>query len=249
MKRYLVIGATSAIARACCRAWLAEATEPVDFFLVGRSGERLDQTAADLRGRGARQVGVYMVDIAEVSAHADLMRQAQGTLGYIDVALIAHGTLPDQAACERDAGTALQEFALNATATLGLLTRLANALEAQGQGTIAVITSVAGDRGRAKNYLYGSAKAAVSTFCEGLRVRMFKSAVHVIDIRPGCVDTPMTEGLNLPGTLVSAPDRVAARIVRGIRRRRDVLYVPAYWALILGIIRMIPRSLFKRVRL
>ena len=112
-----------------------------------------------------------------------------------------------------------------------------------------MITSVAGDRGRPSNYLYGSAKAAVSTFCEGLRARLFKSGVHVMDIRPGFVDTPMTEALDLPRMLVAAPETVARRIVRGVERRRDVLYVPAFWALIMTVIRTIPRPLFKRLSL
>lgn len=253
MSCYLVIGASSAIARACCREWLAasarQGADPPKFFLVGRSREKLEQTGADLLARGAISADWFALDVTDGEAHAAMLRHAAHALGHIDIVLIAHGTLPDQTECERESSTALREFAINGTSVIALLTLLANHMEAQGYGTLAVITSVAGDRGRPSNYLYGSAKAAVSTFCEGLRARLFPSGVHVIDIRPGFVATPMTAGLDLPPLLLSSPERVARRIVRGISRSRDVLYVPAFWALILAIIRWIPRPLFKRIRL
>lgn len=254
MSRYLVIGATSAIARACCREWLARtsgvaAAEPPKFFLVGRDAEKLKHTAEDLLGRGAGGAEWLAMDLSDVDAHGRIFEEAESFFGGIEVALIAHGTLPDQNECEVDAGQAVREFSLNATVTISLLIRVARTMTNSGHGVIAVITSVAGDRGRPSNYLYGSAKAAVSIFCEGLRARVFRNGVHVIDIRPGFVDTPMTEDLDLPRLLVSAPDRVAHRIVRGVRRRRDVLYVPGYWSLILWVIRNIPSKIFKRMSL
>lgn len=252
MKNLLIIGASSAIARACCRQWLTEAVgkgESVSFFLVGRSAEKLEQTASDLLARGARSVIYHVADLSDTDAHGDLFDAVRHKLESIDAVLMAHGTLPDQEACERDASVALHAFENNATSFIALLTRLAHRLELQGRGTLAVITSVAGDRGRPSNYLYGSAKAAVSTFCEGLRARLFKSGVHVMDIRPGFVDTPMTEALDLPRVLVATPESVAKRIVRGVQRKRDVLYVPAFWALIMLVIRSIPRPIFKRLSL
>ena len=254
MKRYLVIGATSAIAQACCREWLREGTtgdntDPVDFYLVGRSLEKLEDMGADLRGRGARTAMPHAMDLADTEAHEQMIQAAARKLGGIDVGLIAHGTLPNQAACQADPAIALREFLINGTATIALLTCLANVLEKQGHGTIAVITSVAGDRGRPSNYLYGSAKAAVSIFCEGLRARLFHSGVHLIDIRPGFVDTPMTRNLDLPKLLVSTPDTVARRIVTGVQKRKDVLYVPGFWRIILWIIKCIPGPAFKRLSL
>jgi len=254
MKRYLVIGATSAIAQACCRRWLVKQQDgggasPVEFFLVGRSAEKLEQVAADLLGRGAQTAHWKAVDLNEMASQPRFLEEAQAALGTIDVALIAHGTLPDQKHCETDADTAVREFWINAVVTIALLTRVADIFAAQGSGVIAVITSVAGDRGRPSNYLYGSAKAAVSTFCEGLRARLCRQGVHVMDIRPGFVDTPMTKGLKLPGLLVSTPDRVARLIAAGIDRKKNVLYVPKYWALILWIIRSIPTPIFKRLSL
>jgi short-subunit dehydrogenase len=254
VKKYLVIGATSAIAQACCREWLLRGStgpgsEPVQFFLVGRSAEKLLQLANDLQARGACSVATRAVDLQDSLDNVELIDAAAAELGNIDVVLIAHGTLPDQNACQADAAVALREFSINGTVTIALLTGLADIFEKQGSGTIAVITSVAGDRGRPSNYLYGSAKAAVSTFCEGLRARLFRSGVHVIDIRPGFVDTPMTQDLNLPQMLVSTPEHVAKGIISGIDRRKDVIYVPGFWRLILWIIRHIPGFAFKRISL
>lgn len=246
MKKILIVGATSAIATACARQWAAQGCE---FFLVARNEERLQQTAADLGARGAGRITTHLMDATDLAAHAAMLEQCLASLHQIDIALIAHGTLPDQKACEQDVELALRELSSNGVSVIALLTRLANQFERQRCGTLAVISSVAGDRGRPTNYLYGTAKAAVSTFCEGLRARLFKVGVHVIDIRPGFVDTPMTRGLPLPAALVASPEQVASRIVAGIERRADVLYAPGFWALIMLIIRSIPRALFKRLNL
>lgn len=246
MKNILIMGATSAIAQACARRWAAQGAS---LLLAGRKAERLEQIAADLRVRGAARVDVAVLDANDLPAQAALVQRCATDFAPLDVALIAHGTLPDQAACERDAALALREFANNATSVIALLTALAPVFEQQRRGVIAVISSVAGDRGRPSNYVYGSAKAAVSAFCEGLRARLFRSGVHLMTIKPGFVDTPMTAGLPLPGPLVAQPDTVAARIVRGVDQRRDVLYTPAFWALIMLIIRSIPGFVFKRLTL
>lgn len=246
MKKVLIIGATSAIAGACARLWAEQGAE---FFLVARNPERLEQAAADLRVRGAAAVTCHCMDATDIGAHRAMLESCLVALQQIDIALIAHGTLPDQPTCEREVDVALREFASNGTSVIALLTCLANQFEAQRLGTLAVISSVAGDRGRPSNYLYGTAKAAVSTFCEGLRARLFKVGVHVIDIRPGFVDTPMTQGLPLPGVLVASPERVAQVMVRGIERKVDVLYAPGFWRLIMLIIRSLPRPLFKRLSL
>ncbi|WP_330970590.1 SDR family NAD(P)-dependent oxidoreductase, partial [Lysobacter sp. A3-1-A15] len=132
---------------------------------------------------------------------------------------------------------------------IALLTVLANQFERQRSGAIGVITSVAGDRGRPSNYVYGSAKAAVSVYCEGLRARLFKAGVSLTDIRPGFVATPMTQGLPLPALLVAQPNTIARLIVAGIERRADVLYAPAFWLYLMMIIQGIPRAVFKRMAL
>lgn len=246
MKKILIVGANSAIAEAVARLW---AQERCCFFLVARNAERLQILAADLKVRGAAAIECEPLDVNDLARHEAVVDKAMQVLEGIDIAFIAHGTLADQHACERDFRLALSELNTNAISALSLLTHLANRLETQQRGTLAVISSVAGDRGRASNYVYGTAKAAVSTFCEGLRARLFKSGVHVIDIRPGFVATPMTLGLPLPAMLVATPEAVARRIVAGIQRQADVLYVPAFWWLIMTLIRSIPRRLFKRMKL
>jgi decaprenylphospho-beta-D-erythro-pentofuranosid-2-ulose 2-reductase len=246
MKHVLVIGATSAIATACIRRWVMSGR--TCFFLVARDAARLEHAAADLRVRGA-EVGTYVMQATDFTAHAGMVEAAVAALGRIDIAFLAHGTLPDQSHCEVNADLAIQHFETNATSTVALLTRLASLMETQRSGCLAVVTSVAGDRGRPTNYLYGSAKAAISVFCEGLRARLFGTGVHVIDIRPGFVASPMTEGLFLPNALIAQPDAVARRIVAGIDRKVDVLYTPAFWALVMFIIRNIPDFIFKRIKL
>jgi short-subunit dehydrogenase len=218
-------------------------------FLVARDSEKLAAIARDLSVRGASAVHTWQMDANDLPAHTDMLKAVVQALGAIDIALIAHGTLPDQKACEADAARALREFTTNASSAIALLTVLANQFEQQRSGAIGVITSVAGDRGRPSNYVYGSAKAAVSVFCEGLRARLYKAGVSLTDIRPGFVATPMTQGLALPAPLVAQPASVARRIVAGIDRKADVLYAPAMWALIMTIIRMIPRAIFKRLKL
>lgn len=244
MKKILIIGATSAIARACARIWAAEKAE---LFLVGRDAVKLRQTADDLTARGAGAVHTHVLDLNQFDSHSEMLSSGFGVLGHVDVALIAHGALPDQKACEQDVNLALSAFSSNGLSVIALLTLLANRMEAQRLGIIAVISSVAGDRGRASNYLYGTAKAAVTTFCEGLRARLFKSGVHVLTVKPGFVDTPMTQGLPLPGLLVATPERVARDIHRAIERKANSIYTPFFWGAIMLIIRLIPGSAFKRL--
>ncbi|SDX51510.1 MULTISPECIES: SDR family oxidoreductase [unclassified Pseudomonas] len=247
MKKILIVGATSTIANACARLWAGEGSE---FFLVARGEQKLQQTCADLRARGASAAVPYIMDANDdIALHRAMLERCLETLHTVDICLIAYGTLPDQSACERDVEMAMAEFANNGSTVIALLTLVANQLVAQRNGTLAVISSVAGDRGRPSNYVYGSAKAAVSTFCEGLRARLFKAGAHVITIKPGFIDTPMTQGLALPAFLVAQPEVVARRIVAGIERKVSVLYVPAFWALIMCLIRALPQSLFKRLNL
>ncbi|MED5611531.1 SDR family oxidoreductase [Pseudomonas sp. JH-2] len=246
MKNILIVGASSAIATACARQW---ATERARFFLVARNEEKLGQVADDLRARGASEVQTYALDMNDLQDHEAMLASAVASLGSLDISLIAHGTLPDQAACQQDVDLALREFSSNGLSVIALLTRLANRLEQQRNGSIAVISSVAGDRGRPSNYLYGTAKAAVTTFCEGLRARLFKVGVHVLTIKPGFVDTPMTQGLPLPKALVATPERVAGDIVRALEKKKDSIYTPAFWAGIMLIIKSIPRPIFNRINL
>lgn len=246
MKNILIIGATSAIAIACARKW---AEENARFFLVARNGERLQQVADDLTSRGTQFAACYQLDIDDLDRHADMLERCQTELGALDIVLVAPGTLPDQGRCQMDPALAVREFATNAVSVIALLTPIANILEAQKRGALAVISSVAGDRGRPSNYLYGSAKAALSVFCEGLNARLFKAGVHVVTVKPGFVATPMTAGLPLPGPLVATPGQVASDIVHAVEKHKDVLYTRWFWAIIMLIIRSVPRFLFKRASL
>lgn len=245
MQRVLIIGATSAIAEATARIYAERGSR---LQLVARSPARLDTIVEDLRIRGAADVGRDALDINDLDRHEAVLDAAWAALGGVDVVLVAHGTLPDQKACEASVGTAMAEFATNATSTIALLTVLANRMDKAGHGSIAVISSVAGDRGRASNYLYGAAKAAVSTFLSGLRQRLAKRGVSVVTIKPGFVDTPMTRDFK-KGALWAKPDAVAAGIVKAVDKGAPVAYLPWFWFVIMTIIRAVPEFIFKRVSL
>lgn len=245
MQKILIIGATSAIATACARIWSkGEAT----FFLVGRTAEKLDQAADDLTARGAT-THTHLLDLNHFDQHSSMLDACYAALGQVDIALIAHGTLPDQKACEQDVKLAVHEFTNNGLSVIALLTDLANRMEAQKSGCIAVISSVAGDRGRPSNYLYGAAKGAVTDFCSGLRGRLFKNGVQVLTIKPGFVDTPMTQGLALPKLLLATPEKVGHQIVRAVEKRKDTLYTPWFWRFVMLAIIHLPERLFKRLTL
>ena len=191
MQNILIIGATSAIAGATARLY---AQRGDNLYLLARNEERLTTVANDLEIRGATAANYAQFDVNQLKVHAKLINTAFKKLGTVDVVLIAHGTLPDQKACESNFDTTLAELNTNAISTISLLTHIANRLEAQQNATIAVITSVAGDRGRQSNYVYGAAKGMVSVFLQGLRNRLHESGVKVLDIKPGFVVTPMTAG-------------------------------------------------------
>lgn len=246
MKKVLIVGASSAIAEATAKLYAAEGAS---LYLLARNREKLSSIAADLLIRGASSVDYELFDINELQDHEPMLARASSALGGIDIALVAHGTLGSQQACEEDAELALNELKTNAVSTIVFLTRLGNLMERQRSGTIAVISSVAGDRGRPSNYVYGTAKAAVTTFCEGLNARMFKAGVHVLTIKPGLVETPMTEGLSMPRPLVAQPELVARDIVRAIDRKVDTLYTPWFWKYIMTGIVHLPNAVFKKLNL
>jgi len=244
-KRILIIGATSAMAEATARTWAADHHQ---LYLVGRDEERLTRMAKDLSIRGAHTVEYTTLDVNHFDAHQAMIEQAIKSLGGLDIALIAHGTLSDQKACEQDFNQALAELNTNAISVMSLLTHLANYFEAQKAGTLAVISSVAGERGRQSNYVYGAAKGAVSLFLQGLRQRLDKSGVHVLTIKPGFVDTPMTKDLK-KGLLWAQPHAIAKLINKGVASKKSIIYTPGYWALIMAVIKAIPERLFKKVAL
>lgn len=242
MQRILIIGATSAIAEATAREF---AQRGARLFLVARDPDRLEAMSTDLRVRGATVDG-HVLDANDLPGHGAMLDAAWASLGSVDVALIAHGTLPDQSACSASVPVSMAEFATNGTSVIALCVALAQRLQAPA--TLAVISSVAGDRGRASNYLYGSAKAAVSAFTSGLRQSLNGSGVNVLTIKPGFVDTPMTAAFK-KGALWATPAQVAAGIVRAIEKRRAVAYLPWFWWGIMRVITHIPEFVFRRIKL
>ena len=244
MQNIVVIGATSAIAKAVARLYAAQGAR---LYLVARDEMKLSILAKDLTARGCPTVETRILDLDQTDAHQGLIGEIFAEMGRVDGVLIAHGTLPDQSVCQTDVTAALACMQTNAISTISLLTHLANRFEEQKFGTIAVITSVAGDRGRQSNYVYGSSKAMVSAFMQGLRGRLCKSNVTVLDIKPGFVDTPMTAALP-KGALWATPEQVGKSIVKAIEGKKDILYTPFFWRPIMMIVRGLPEAIFKHLK-
>jgi short-subunit dehydrogenase len=245
MRKILIVGATSAIGEATARLFAAEGDR---LFLAGRNAARLQAVAEDLAVRGADRVTTGVFGALDYDHHAPLIEAAAEALDGLDTLLVAHGTLPDQKACEASGAMAREALEVNALSVISLVTPVANRFEAQGGGTIAVISSVAGDRGRQSNYVYGSAKGCLEVFLEGLAHRLSRSGGHVVTVKPGFVDTPMTAAFE-KGALWTGPERVARDIHRAIGDRRRVLYTPWYWRWIMLVIRSVPRAVLYRTKL
>lgn len=274
-RRVLALGATSAIAEATLRLM---AEQGASFFLVARNAAKLEAVSADLLTRGAAQVSGEVADLDDTAGHPALLARAVAALGGIDVALIAHGVLGIQAEAERDYATAEAVLRTNFLSAVSLVTWLANyfegeprawrgEVEGQGvdaltatniphprkrrgerRGTIAVISSVAGDRGRKSNYVYGASKGGLNVFLDGVRNRIDRAGVQVLTIKPGFVATPMTAHL-AKSALFASPAVVARHILNAIDRGKDIAYAPPFWGLIMLVVRSIPGRIFKRLNL
>ena len=241
-QRVLIVGATSAIAVEVARAF---AEGGATLLITGRNADRLTALVTDLRGRGAT-VEAIPLDVLDLAAHATVVERAFAA-GRLDVALLAHGVLPNQARCQESVEETVRALEVNFTATVALLTLLANRFEAQRNGTIAVISSVAGDRGRMSNYVYGASKGGLTVFLQGLRNRLAHAGVSVVTLKPGFVDTPMTAAVP-KSALFASPGRAGRAIHRAIERRRSVAYIPWFWRPIMAVVRSLPEAIFKRLR-
>jgi short-subunit dehydrogenase len=237
----VIVGASSAIAAQCARLW---ADEGADFVLVGRELSRVQQVADDLRVRSPQstveEIQIDFNDTADIKslvAHA-----AQST---IDIVLIAHGSLPKQSECEHNLDAACDALLVNGLSPVLFAEAFAAQLTKQGRGTLAVIGSVAGDRGRKSNYVYGAAKGMVERYLQGLQHRVAGSAVKIVLIKPGPTATPMTA--HLPQRGLASAQSVARTIVNGIAAGRPVIYAPAKWWLIMMVIRHLPRFVFNKL--
>ena len=247
-KRILVLGATSGIAEASIHLW---ADRGESLFLVARNADRLAAVAADARTRGARLVESSVADLDNLNIHAELLAHAINALGGLDVAYLALGVLGDQSRAERQFAEAGQILHTNFVAPASLLTWLANYCAQRHAGTLAVLSSVAGDRGRKSNYVYGSSKAGLSAFVDGLRNRIDREGVRVLTIKPGPVKTSMTAGMKGQAKFADV-NKVAATIVKAIDRGPkgpDVLYVPGIWRYIMTAVGAIPEWKFKTMDL
>lgn len=231
--RVVVIGATSAIGAETAKCFAAQGAS---FFLVARDEGRARAVADDLRVRGASAVEIFVADLADLSRHEEIARKAGEEL---DVVLIAHGTLPDQKSLDDDPRAQVEALSVNATSVISIGAWFANALQRNGRGSLVVIGSVAGDRGRRSNYVYGAAKAALHAWCEGLRARLRDANVNVLLVKPGWVDTPMTRGMRKNPLFVSA-DVIGRGIHDAVAARRGTIYLPWFWRWISLVVRMLP---------
>jgi len=240
----VIFGAGSAIAQATAREMISD---NASLFLLDKDSDHLSIVAADLRTRGAK-VYTLTADLSDTSTHADVWQNICRQLPKIDVVLIAYGILGNQKKEARSPEETVRNLQINFVSTASLLTLVAQTLEKQKSGLIAVISSVAGDRGRQSNYVYGSAKGGLTTFLQGLRNRLWPSGVHVLTVKPGFVDTPMTANFK-KGLLWVKPEVVGRGIAGAIKRKKSVVYLPWFWRFIMLVIRLIPETVFKRMKL
>lgn len=245
-RRIVIIGATSAIAEHCARLWVKE--HPTELVLVARDSAKLERIAADLRVRGAQST-VHTVTSQFLDEAA--IAQTVGTLAAtpVDIVLIAHGSLPEQAGCERDLGACRAALEVNAISPVLFAEAFARHFARNGKGTLAIIGSVAGDRGRKSNYVYGAAKGLVERYAQGLQHRFAGTAVKVVLIKPGPTDTPMTASLKQGGAKLASVDSVAEAIVAAVEAGKAVLYVPGKWRVIMTVIRLMPAFIFNKLNI
>ena len=243
--KIVIVGATSSIAEHCARLWVASGAKHL--VLLARDPSRLAVIAADLSVRSPdARIETQVTDFMDPKAIASCV-EAVATAGPVDVVLIAHGSLPDQAACQSDPRVLEDALLINGISPVLFAEAFARQFEQRGSGTLALIGSVAGDRGRKSNYAYGAAKGLVERYVQGLQHRFGRSDIKVILIKPGPTDTPMTAKMKSQGARLAPVTQVAASIVAGIAKGRPIIYAPAKWALIMMVIRHLPRWVFNKM--
>ncbi len=238
---WLILGGSSSVARAFA---FEVAQEGADVILAGRDVEDLERTAADLKVRTGREATALAFDATAHDTHADVVETCRARAEQLNV-FLAFGVMPSQEETDRDFALAKAMIETNYLGAVSILDRLAPVMEAQADGHVVVLGSVAGDRGRLRNYLYGSTKAALHTYLEGLRARLYRSGVKVLTVKPGVLDTAMTWGLpRLP--FPATPEAFARATLAHVKRGREIAYVPGIWRLIMLVIRLIPERFFKK---
>lgn len=244
LQRIIIIGATSSIAEHCARLWLHK---PSRVLLVARDAGKLGRVASDLAVRSPQsEISCATVDFLDPQAIASLLADRVREAA-IDIALIAHGTLPEQGDCEGDLGACRDALELNSISPALFMEALAGHMGKSGQGRLAVIGSVAGDRGRRSNYVYGASKSLLERYAQGLQHRFAGSQFKVCLVKPGPTRTPMTAGMSGSGLKFAGVEEVAAAIVKGVSRGKPVIYAPAKWLLIMMVIRHLPRFIFNKL--
>lgn len=243
--KVVILGALSGIATEIARIY---AGRGADLGLLGSSADRLADLSADLRARGAGSIKALAIDLAAPASHEAVIGELAAEMGGIDVVILAYGRLGDQARACRDLRHAAEILTINFTSAA--LWLLAAARCMNGNGTIAVFSSVAGDRGRRSNYIYGSAKGGLAILAQGMAHELADTGPKIIIIKPGFVITPMTEGMRRAGPLWTGAGRAARIVVRAIDRKRGpVVYVPGFWRWIMSIVRVVPAGILHRTRL
>jgi NAD(P)-dependent dehydrogenase (short-subunit alcohol dehydrogenase family) len=245
-RRVVVLGATSAIGEATARLFAAEGAALV---IAGRDAARLDAIAADLTGRGAASVHVAVLDLAEPGDAVATMEGWAATLGGLDAVLLFYGVLGDQMRAETDLAEARRVLRTNFLSAADWCLAAATVLERQRRGSLVVVGSVAGDRGRRSNYIYGAAKGGLERLVQGLAHRLAASGARAVIVKPGFVDTPMTADMRKGGPLWATPARVAAIVHRAAGRGGSTVYAPGFWRWIMLVIRLLPTAVLHRTRL
>lgn len=247
-KRIVIIGATSAIAEHCARVWLAQ--QPLDLTLVGRDAQRIERVAADLRVRNPQSLvrTIQQADFLDPQAITATVADVI-TSGHVDIVLIAHGSLPEQTACQNDLRSCRDALEINGVSPVLYAEAFAKEMAKTKCGTIALIGSVAGDRGRKSNYVYGAAKGLITRYAQGLQHRFADTGVKVVLIKPGPTDTPMTALLKAKGAKLAPVEDVAKHIVAAIKKGVPVAYIPSKWFFIMRVIQHLPYRIFNKMNI
>ncbi|UII19717.1 SDR family oxidoreductase [Fulvivirga ligni] len=239
----LILGATSDIAIACAEKYLLDGHH---LSLAARNADQLQIIAKDIEIRHNKKVDHYVFDALDYEKHDVFYNSLQAKP---DIVVWAIGILGDQEEAQASWETSRDIIGANYSSAVSLLNIVANDFESRKSGIIVGIGSVAGDRGRQSNYIYGSTKAAFEAYLSGMRNRLVKSGVHVLTVKPGFVDTKMTAGMDLPKPLTAKPEQVAIKIVKAARKKKNVIYVLPVWRLIMLTIKLIPEGIFKKLKL
>jgi short-subunit dehydrogenase len=244
MAKILILGACSAIAEETARLY---AKEKAEFFLVARNQEKLTAVANDLKARGADACHQFLLDLRDTNQHEQLIENIFAKATVIDIALIAHGSLSDEIKCQESTDYALAELEINLMSPVSLLLKLEAKFKQQRHGTIAIISSVAGDRGRKKVAIYGTAKAGLTYIGQALAQRLAEYNVKVLTIKPGIINTPMTASLESKPFAIEA-SAAAQDIYQAIKQGKILIYTPRLWRFIMLIIRSVPQFIYLKMK-